>query len=95
LRVYGLGRNLEQEFLIAPGASPDAIQMGFSGARGLRIARDGSLVVDTEAALYANCRRLRISTSTASGSRSPHTSSSTAKIGSASRSHRTSTDARW
>jgi beta-propeller repeat-containing protein len=47
LRIYGLGRNLEQEFVVAPGASPDAIQMGFSGARGLRIARDGSLVVDT------------------------------------------------
>ncbi len=49
LRVYGLGRNLEQEFLVAPGASPDAIQMGFSGAQGMRIARDGSLVVDTAA----------------------------------------------
>ena len=47
LRVYGLGRNLEQEFVVAPGASPDAIQMGFSGARGLRIARDGSLVIET------------------------------------------------
>ena len=47
LRVYGMGRDLEQEFVIAPGANPGAIRMGFSGARGLRVASDGSLVIDT------------------------------------------------
>ena len=49
LRLYGVGRDLEQEFVIAPGADPGAIRMGLSGARGLRIASDGALLIDTAA----------------------------------------------
>lgn len=42
---YGKGSNLEYDFIVAPGADPAAIQLGFEGAKGLRIDRSGDLVM--------------------------------------------------
>ena len=47
LRLYGIGRDLEQEFVVKPGADPCEIRLALEGARGLSIDRDGSLVIHT------------------------------------------------
>jgi hypothetical protein len=41
------GRNVEKIYTVAPGRDPAAIRMRIDGARALRIAGDGTLVVDT------------------------------------------------
>jgi uncharacterized protein (TIGR03437 family) len=45
LVYYGNQRQLEYDFVIAPGASPKPIRLQFAGAKGLRLGADGDLVV--------------------------------------------------
>jgi hypothetical protein len=45
LEFHGSGGTLEFDFLVGPGADPDAIRLAFDGAHGLRIAPSGDLVV--------------------------------------------------
>ncbi|MFN0122790.1 MAG: hypothetical protein ACKV2V_20005, partial [Blastocatellia bacterium] len=45
LVYYGNQRELEYDFVVAPGADPHRIRMEFSGARGMRIDADGALVL--------------------------------------------------
>lgn len=47
LVYYGNQRQLEYDFVVAPGSSPDAIRLRFSGTRRLRLDRDGNLVLTT------------------------------------------------
>jgi hypothetical protein len=49
LVLYGAEGRLEYDFLLAPGADPARIRMHFNGARGLKIAANGDLIVDTAA----------------------------------------------
>ena len=48
LVYYGNQRQLEYDFIVAPGAKPGAITMSFSGARDMRIDADGALVLSLE-----------------------------------------------
>jgi hypothetical protein len=43
----GVGGQLRYDFVVAPGADPSTIVLRFGGARGLRRAPNGDLVVDT------------------------------------------------
>ena len=45
---YGNRRRLENDFVVAPGARPDVIQMTFSGIKDFEIDRMGDLVLRTE-----------------------------------------------
>ncbi len=46
--VYGTeDARVEYDFVVAPGASPDAIRLAFDGQEALDIADDGALVIDT------------------------------------------------
>ena len=47
LVYYGKGRRLEYDFQLAPHADPSVIRVHFTGAQGVTIAEDGSLVVAT------------------------------------------------
>jgi len=47
LVYYGNQRQLEYDFVIAPGSRPDQIQLRFDGIRGLEIDGDGQLVLKT------------------------------------------------
>jgi uncharacterized protein (TIGR03437 family) len=47
LVYYGNQRQLEYDFLVAPGADPKPIRLQFAGAKGLRFGADGDLVVTT------------------------------------------------
>jgi len=49
LVYYGNQRQLEYDFVIAPGSQPDQIQLRFDGIRGLDIDGDGQLVLKTAA----------------------------------------------
>lgn len=46
---YGNGRSFEYDFRVAAGADPSAIGVRVEGARGIRVAADGSLVISTPA----------------------------------------------
>jgi hypothetical protein len=46
---YGREGEIEYDFVVSPHADPRAIRLLFTGASGLRIARDGHLVVQTAA----------------------------------------------
>jgi len=46
---YGNQRQLEYDFVVAPGANPGAIQIAFQGAKNLRIDSAGDLVVNVGA----------------------------------------------
>ncbi|HET9447798.1 MAG TPA: SBBP repeat-containing protein, partial [Steroidobacteraceae bacterium] len=48
LVYYGAGRELEYDFIVAPGASPAAIRFGYEGALSLRIDSAGNLRVGVE-----------------------------------------------
>ena len=53
---YGNGQRLEHDFVLAPGADPGLIRLGFEGADAVEIAGDGSLAVrsgETEIRLSA------------------------------------------
>jgi len=45
LVYYGNQRQLEYDFVVAPGADPKAIRLQFAGATGLRLGANGDLVV--------------------------------------------------
>jgi uncharacterized protein (TIGR03437 family) len=45
LVYYGNQRQLEYDFVVAPGGDPKAIRLQFAGAKGLRLGADGDLVV--------------------------------------------------
>jgi hypothetical protein len=45
LVYYGNQRLLEYDFVVAPGASPEAIRLKFDGASGLRVDKHGDLVL--------------------------------------------------
>lgn len=47
LVYYGNQRQLEYDFVIAPGADPGAIRLAFAGAQRLRIDADGNLALRT------------------------------------------------
>ncbi|MFB3779165.1 MAG: SBBP repeat-containing protein [Bryobacteraceae bacterium] len=42
---YGTGKQLEYDFVVAPGADPSKIRVGFRGADSTRVDKDGSLVL--------------------------------------------------
>src|SRR5258706_13664823 len=48
LVLYGSEGHLEYDFVLAPGADPTRIAMRFQGARVLRIATNGDLIVSTD-----------------------------------------------
>ncbi len=47
LVFYGNGPRLEHDFVVAPGADPHAIALGFTGMRHLQITSDGDLLIQT------------------------------------------------
>jgi hypothetical protein len=47
LVFYGRERQLEYDFVVAPGADPGMIQLDFKGGESLRIEADGGLVIQT------------------------------------------------
>ena len=47
LVYYGNQRQLEYDFVVAPGADPDVIALGFEGAQEVHVDGDGNLVLDT------------------------------------------------
>ncbi len=49
LVFYGTERELEYDFVVAPGADPGAVELAFDGADSLRIDASGDLVVATGA----------------------------------------------
>ena len=46
LIYYGKGKQLEHDFVVAPGADPQSIRMRFEGADSLRLGEDGDLTLD-------------------------------------------------
>src|SRR5207248_706524 len=48
LVYYGNQRQLEHDFVIAPGADPKAIRLAFQGARKISLNSAGDLVLDTK-----------------------------------------------
>ena len=49
LEFYGTERQLEYDFVVAPGGDPHAVVMAFEGAEALRLDTDGDLVITTPA----------------------------------------------
>lgn len=47
LVYYGNQQQLEYDFLVAPGADPDAIELAFEGARNIRVDAEGDLLLET------------------------------------------------
>src|ERR1700730_6302715 len=45
LAYHGNRRQIEYDFIVAPHANPKAIRLGFKGARKMRVARNGDLVL--------------------------------------------------
>src|SRR5262249_14054958 len=45
LAYYGNNQQLEYDFIVAPGADPGQIRLGFAGAEGLTVDAAGDLVV--------------------------------------------------
>lgn len=48
LVYYGNQRQLEYDFVVAPGADPGRIKLNFTGARKLRLDEGGDLIVETD-----------------------------------------------
>jgi hypothetical protein len=48
LVYYGNQRNLEYDFVVAPGASAESIRLGFEGAKHIGITGDGALKIASE-----------------------------------------------
>src|SRR4030095_6620713 len=46
LIYYGQGRQLEYDFVLAPGADPNVIRLDFAGSQRVRIDHEGDLVVE-------------------------------------------------
>jgi len=49
LRLCGNGPNLEQEFIVAPGADLSQVQVAYQGIESLRVDKDGPLLIKTAA----------------------------------------------
>jgi hypothetical protein len=49
LVFYGNQNLLEYDFIVSPGANPDAIALGFEGITGMRIDENGDLLLRTDA----------------------------------------------
>jgi hypothetical protein len=49
LVYYGNQRELEYDFIVAPGADPDTIALAFEGADMLLVDREGNLILQTGA----------------------------------------------
>ncbi|MBV9864673.1 MAG: SBBP repeat-containing protein [Abitibacteriaceae bacterium] len=47
LVYYGNQQQLEYDFQVAPGANPNAIKLGFKGAKNIHVNKHGDLVLDT------------------------------------------------
>jgi hypothetical protein len=47
MRLYGVNRDLKQEFVVKSGADPGRIRIALSGVNGLAIGRDGALLIHT------------------------------------------------
>src|SRR5258707_462918 len=47
LVYYGNQRQLEYDFVVAPGADPGIIQLAFEGAQGMTLDGQGNLVLQT------------------------------------------------
>jgi hypothetical protein len=47
LRLYGTNNQMEYDFIVQPGADPDAIRMAFNGIEGLNVDEAGNLVIRT------------------------------------------------
>ena len=47
LTYYGNQSRLEYDFVVAPGANPDAIRLAFKGMDHLRLEQDGRLAIET------------------------------------------------
>ncbi|MEP7340736.1 MAG: SBBP repeat-containing protein, partial [Acidobacteriota bacterium] len=48
LIFYGKGKQLEYDFVVAPGADPNAIKLSFAGARRVRLDANGDLILKTK-----------------------------------------------
>jgi hypothetical protein len=46
VELYGSGRRMEYDFLVAPGADPRRIELELDGARSLAVGRDGALALE-------------------------------------------------
>jgi hypothetical protein len=46
VELRGAGRALEYDFVVAPGADPGPVRVRFAGAKSVRVAEDGGLVLD-------------------------------------------------
>jgi uncharacterized protein (TIGR03437 family) len=53
---YAAGTSLEYDFIIAPGADPESIQIAFEGARSVRTDRNGDLLVESAGGLIRHMR---------------------------------------
>src|SRR5262249_24325036 len=53
---YGNQRNLEYDFIVAPGADPSAIRLQFEGANQVRLAAKGDLRLETAAGPFFHHR---------------------------------------
>src|SRR5262249_8370479 len=49
LAYYSHGQELEYDFVVAPGANPDTIALGFTGADSVTVDAQGDLVLQTAA----------------------------------------------
>ncbi len=47
LKVYGVGGDLEYDWVIRPGANPGAVRFGYTGVSGAHIDKHGDLIVTT------------------------------------------------
>lgn len=56
LIYYGTHRQLEYDFVVAPGASPQQIRLRFSGMRNMRINAAGDLLLETPAGVFRHHR---------------------------------------
>jgi hypothetical protein len=48
LKLYANGRNLEQEFIVHPGADPSQVRLAYEGIKKLDLATNGSLQIHTD-----------------------------------------------
>lgn len=53
---YGNQRQLEYDFIVEPQANPETIRLAFTGARSLKIDRNGDLLLETAAGLVRQKR---------------------------------------
>jgi len=59
LVYYGNQRQLEYDFVVAPGADPRRILLGLGGARKISVAEDGDLMLAMDAAINEAGREIR------------------------------------